>query len=182
MEEKPSPERRTSPTRWFYRLGALFLFAVLLSYGWRCCSHYAGAIRQKAVFASVTAAMELWRHEFKGYPPSDALDDANQPYCGAMKLTEAMVGQDLLGFRPTSAFRQNGTHSNTGELLYATAPPSIQARTAPFLHLTYVAARRLADIYGSKKTGPFPGHIYVLESPDLPCAGLCHESRSFRPG
>jgi hypothetical protein len=106
--------------------------------------------------------MELFRCEFKGYPPSDGLDDANQPYCGAMKLTEAMVGQDLLGFRPASTFRLDGTNPNTGEFLYATAPASIRARKGPFLHLTYVAARRLADVYGSKNTGPFPGHIYVL--------------------
>jgi len=162
MNDTSSVERRASRTRWLFRFAVLVLFATLLLYVWRCCSRYAMDIKQKAAFASFMAAMELFGSEFEGYPPSDALDDANQPYCGAMKLTEAMVGQDLLGFRPASTFRLDGTNPNTGEFLYATAPASVRARKGPFLNVTYTPAHRMGDVYGRGNAGPFAEHVYVF--------------------
>ncbi|MCJ7728371.1 MAG: hypothetical protein MUO27_00575, partial [Sedimentisphaerales bacterium] len=46
--------------------------------------------------------------ENEGYPDSNERDDLGVPYCGAMKLCEAMVGQDLRGFNPASRFRREG--------------------------------------------------------------------------
>ena len=144
---------------WFCLSAFLALVLFLLCYR---CVNFLTRIRQTAVYASLVAALELFRGDFESYPPSNALDDANQPYSGAMKLAEAMVGQDLLGFCPTSAFRLDGTDPNTGEFLYATAPPSVRARKGPYLHVTYTGAHRVGEVYGRGNTGSFPEHVYVL--------------------
>jgi len=71
---------------------------------------YSMDVKQRAQFHSIAVALDLFNAEFDGYPNSDAMDDQATPqnYCGAMKLTEALVGQDLKGFNPASYFRRNG--------------------------------------------------------------------------
>ena len=69
---------------------------------------YARRVSQKNQFHSINVALELFRAEFDGYPDSRELDGSTPAggvsYCGAMKLAEAMVGQDFLGFHPDSRF------------------------------------------------------------------------------
>ena len=72
---------------------------------------YAYDVKQQAQFHSIDAAIELFNSEFDGYPDSDALDPDGLPYCGAMKLCEAMMGRDLMGFHPDSIFRSSGLDS-----------------------------------------------------------------------
>ncbi|MGA2070813.1 MAG: hypothetical protein ABSG97_05640 [Sedimentisphaerales bacterium] len=71
---------------------------------------YSLDVKQKAQFHSIAIALDLFSAEFDGYPNSDAMDDQATPqnYCGAMKLTEALLGQDLKGFNPLSRFRRTG--------------------------------------------------------------------------
>ena len=70
---------------------------------------YATRVKQSAQFHSIAVALDLFNAEYDGYPDSNGRDDDNprQPYCGAMKLCEAMVGQDLKGFNPKSRFRRS---------------------------------------------------------------------------
>jgi type II secretory pathway pseudopilin PulG len=69
---------------------------------------YATRVKQSAQFHSIAVALDLFNAEYDGYPDSNAFDDLGVPYCGAMKLCEAMVGQDLKGFNPTSRFERKG--------------------------------------------------------------------------
>jgi len=74
---------------------------------------YAKRVQQHAQFRSISAGLELFaRPDSEGgygeFPDSRRLDDAGDIYCGAMKLAEAMVGQDLLGFNPKSLFLASG--------------------------------------------------------------------------
>jgi type II secretory pathway pseudopilin PulG len=69
---------------------------------------YAQSVKQRAQFHSIAVALDLFNAENEGYPDSNAFDDQGLPYCGAMKLAEAMVGQDLKGFNPKSRFRREG--------------------------------------------------------------------------
>jgi len=69
---------------------------------------YAQNVKQRAQFHSIAVALDLFNAENTGYPDSNAFDDLGMPYCGAMKLAEAMVGQDLKGFNPKSRFRREG--------------------------------------------------------------------------
>ncbi len=95
---------------------------------------YARLVRQKAQFHSIGVALDLFSSEYDGYPDSDQLDgrippEVRVPYCGAMKLAEAMVGQDFKGFHPDSRFRRDGLDGPGGANLYpypAPAPASPQ--------------------------------------------------------
>ena len=76
---------------------------------------YAKRVQQHAQFRSISAGMELFSKPTSegGYgelPDSRRLDDAGDISCGAMKLAEAMVGQDLLGFNPKSLFQADGSN------------------------------------------------------------------------
>ena len=121
-------------------------------------------VSQRAQFNSINAAIELFVNECGGYPPSDANDAMGRPYCGSMKLAEALMGRDLLGFHSESGFRADGLDPDTLVPLYPAAPAdeNLKARMGPFLPPDHVGAYRLADIYGKGKTGPFPEDIVVL--------------------
>jgi type II secretory pathway pseudopilin PulG len=122
---------------------------------------YARKVNQKNQFHSIDVALELFRAEFDGYPDSGALDRSTPaggvPYCGAMKLAEAMVGQDLLGFHPASRFRADGT-DGFNQLYYCTPPPppppdNIKARKEHYLPLENANVYKLKDLYST--LGPF---------------------------
>jgi competence protein ComGC len=127
---------------------------------------YAYEVKQKAQFHSIDAAIELFNSEFDDYPPSDALDPDGVPYCGAMKLCEAMMGRDLMGFNPDSTFRSSGL-SSLGTNIY---PPqsagiaytnSLSARKGPYLPLENANAYQMRDLY--EELGPYaPGESFVL--------------------
>jgi type II secretory pathway pseudopilin PulG len=126
---------------------------------------YAYDVKQQAQFHSIDAAIELFNSEFDDYPPSDALDPDGVEYCGAMKLCEAMMGRDLMGFHPDSTFRASGL-SSLGTQLY---PPStnplyqnsLSARKGPYLPLENANAYQLRDLYAN--LGVFgTGESFVL--------------------
>ena len=66
---------------------------------------YATRVKQSAQFHAISVALEQFNGEYTSYPDSDRNDELGAPYCGAMKLCEAMVGQDLKGYNPKSRFR-----------------------------------------------------------------------------
>lgn len=131
---------------------------------------FARDVQQKAQFNAINAAVELFSNEFDGYPPSNSLDGDGQAYCGSMKLCEALMGQDLLGFHTNSTFRRNGMDAAGALALY---PPNIdamsptlrdnnlKARKGPFLQAENANAVRLQEIYGASVT-PFLPTTFVL--------------------
>ena len=65
--------------------------------------------KQKAQFKMLDLALLAFKNDTGNYPPSEQLDlITSLPYCGAQKLTEALMGWDLLGFHPKSAWRVDG--------------------------------------------------------------------------
>jgi len=111
--------------------------------------------KQRAQLSSIGTAIELFNSEFDMYPPSGAVDEAGVDYCGAMKLCEAVMGRDLLGFHPDSFFRSRGTDAD-GRVLYPAAnvlsteeyKVSLSKRKGPYLPLDNANAYRLVDLYG----------------------------------
>lgn len=89
---------------------------------------------QKPQFNAMNAAVELSANEFDGYPPSDANDPTGRPYCGSMKLTEALMGQDLRGFHLRSAYRADGLDPNGLMPLYPPEPDAanLKVRKGPW--------------------------------------------------
>jgi len=83
-----------------------------------------------------------------------------------MKLCEAMMGRDLMGFHPDSTFMANGSNSTGTVNLYPpqsdpTYQNSLSARKGPFLPLENANAYQLRDLY--EELGPFgTGDSFVL--------------------
>ena len=130
---------------------------------------YALYVKQKAQLRSMDAAIELFNNENGGYPDSGALDPMGLAYCGAMKLCEALMGQDRQGFHANSLFRRDGLDAS-GVLLYppnidAMAPgirsQNLSARKGPYLPAENTSASRMRDIYGTN-LGQFLGMSFVL--------------------
>ena len=67
---------------------------------------------QKAQFATIDMGLEAFKQDYGDYPPSDWHEDpnssSNRSYCGAQKLTEALLGWDLAGFHPKTSWRRDG--------------------------------------------------------------------------
>ena len=141
-------------------LSTLFYFWIITHPSRR----YSIKVKQKAQFNSIQAAIELFNNENDGYPPSEALGPNGQPYCGAMKLCEAMMGRDLLGFHPDSVFRADGMDATNTKPVYP-MPPSmdnLKERLGPLLQDDNANAYRLVDIYGSGNAGTFKESQFVL--------------------
>jgi hypothetical protein len=125
---------------------------------------------QRAQLKALDAAVELFANEFDGYPPSDANDSTGQLYCGSMKLVEAVVGRDLLGFHTQSIFRRDGLDAermqlyppNIDAMPAALRADNLKARKGPFLPTENISTRRLVDIYGRGNTGSFAEDTFVL--------------------
>ena len=132
---------------------------------------YAKTVNQKNQFHSIDVALELFKTDYEDYPPS-RLDPLSPYYCGAMKLAEAVIGQDLLGFHPDSVFRQD-LKDASGNVLYAApdVPPpytpfpdeaNIKSRKGPYLQVDRANAYRLLNVFGPKQLGTLPGQRFAL--------------------
>ena len=127
---------------------------------------YATEVKQKAQLHSIDTAIEFFNSEFDSYPDSSATDQTGAPYCGAMKLAEAMMGQDLRGVHPDTIFLADGTDGFKN--LYPTAQEgtpeqykmNISTRKGPYLPLENANAYLMEDIY--PEITPFGSGHFVL--------------------
>ena len=115
---------------------------------------------QYVQFNSIVAALEMFKNEIGSYPPSEALDLAGQPYCGAMKLSEAIMGRNLLGFHPDSVFRADGMDATGTRNIYQQTLGNLSKSLGPLMQFENTNAYRLNEIY--EDIGPFDGNEYVL--------------------
>jgi type II secretory pathway pseudopilin PulG len=128
---------------------------------------YAYEVKQKAQLKSIDTAVELFNSEFDGYPDSIAIDADGIEYCGAMRLCEAVMGQDLQGVHPDTVFRSDGT-DGIDSVLYpdesAVTPmayrDNLSMRKGPYLPLESANAFSIRDIYTDP--GPFVPRHFVL--------------------
>jgi len=124
---------------------------------------YAKRVQQKNQFKAIGTAVEMFRNDFEEYPNSSR-DLPGEPtgnptgysYCGAMKLTEAVLGQDLLGFHSYSRFRADYLDGQ-GNILYDYDPTqslidnyNLELRKGPYLDVGAANAHRLWNIYGGQ--------------------------------
>ena len=134
---------------------------------------YARDLKQRAQFHGISTALELFHSDYDDYPDSGGLDLAGVPYCGAIKLAEAMVGQDMEGFHRDSRFlaeRTTGAPASSTTVLYNTeAFPiddtllsyNLQSRRR-YLQVETSNPNRLWELYGRGNTGPFAEDLWVL--------------------
>jgi len=137
----------------------MILMGILLP-AFNAAKRYARKVRQTAQFKSIDAGLELYRSEFESYPPSDGeTASVYNNYPGAMKLAEAMVGQDLLGFHPSSLFNKEGQDSVGNDLYFRCDPPEVppsttdlenmRTRKGPYLQLESANPYSLVELYGA---------------------------------
>jgi type II secretory pathway pseudopilin PulG len=90
---------------------------------------------QKAQFATMDMAMDAFKQDYGDYPPSDQFEGIGQPggnvYCGAQKLTEALLGWDLMGFHPKTAWRRDGFDNTTGAFANSWSYDPLKQRIKP---------------------------------------------------
>ncbi|MHC4496361.1 MAG: type II secretion system protein [Planctomycetota bacterium] len=127
---------------------------------------FAQEVKQKAQLSSISTAIELFNSEFDGYPDSSAMGPDGMAYSGAMKLCEAVMGQDLMGYHPDSIFRGDGSNG-TGPLYPAAGTLSPDAyrnnlsmRKGPYLPLESANAYAMGDLY--ETADPFLPRHFVL--------------------
>jgi len=142
----------------------MILMGILLP-AFNRAKRYARKVRQTAQFKSIDVGLELYRNEFEGYPPSDGEDTAGtyNNYPGAMKLAEAMMGQDLLGFHPSSLFNKEGKDAAGNDLYFRCNPPpqpptppyleNMRTRKGPYLQLENANPYSLLELYGEGRFG-----------------------------
>jgi hypothetical protein len=131
---------------------------------------YSKRVKQNAQFHSIAAALEMYKNDFEDYPESKAKEKnqdktgSGENYCGAMKLCEAMVGQDLLGFHPESIFSADGLASDGTTDLYpspllTTNPDhvdNLRSRKGPYLPVDSANVYKLSNLYGQDANSVFP--------------------------
>lgn len=146
-------------------MSIIVILITLLVPSLNMAKRYAKNVRQRAQFHSIGMALDAFSADWDGYPNSDRYDEVPTAYCGAMKLAEAMLGQDLLGFHPSSRFRSDGTDgSGAMTPLYpaVAATPAyaenVKSRKGPYLPLENANAYKLKYLYGTTKAATkFPG-------------------------
>jgi len=95
-------------------MSVIIILISLLVPGLTALKRYAKNVVQKNQFHAIEVAIESFNAEWQGYPDSDAQNGM----CGATRLTEAMVGRDLLGYDPTGTY---ATDDLSGRKQYLTS-------------------------------------------------------------
>ncbi len=99
-------------------------------------------VAQKAQLNTISMALEAFKQDYGDYPPSDPYGNSTQTYyCGAQKLSEALLGWDLMGFDPCSAWYADGREITDTTSIYTAA--TLPDRKGPYLELATANAFRL---------------------------------------
>lgn len=125
--------------------------------------------KQKSQFATIGQAILAFRADYGDYPPS-SLDDsfAGLHYLGSQKLGEALLGWDLLGFHPDSAWRADGYDKNGGALTYDPeesrngGDDSLDERVSTYLEPGAANAFTLEQLFGIGNTTELAPETFVL--------------------
>ena len=93
--------------------------------------------KQKAQFTTISLTLTTFKYDYGDYPPSDWTPvQFTGDYCGTQKLTEALLGWDLLGFHPKSDFRSNGRNDDGVFIYDVDNPVFFDQRRGPYLELS----------------------------------------------
>ncbi len=156
-------------------LGIIAILTGLLVPSLSAVKKMAKETKQKAQFATIELALEAFKNDYGDYPPS-SLPEVDY-HSGSQALTEALLGWDLLGFHPNSAWRGDGLDAGGGPGSYDPAqtrdingdgiPDTFNERKGPYLELATTNAFRLGNISVSKPglfddTGPLAPDTFVL--------------------
>jgi len=128
--------------------------------------------KQTTQITTIDMAIMAFKGDYGDYPPSDIGQSTPFDYCGTQKLTEALLGWDLLGFHPDSEWQSDGRYIN-GDLLYENASDpdpdvaeeNLDKRIGPYLELSTANAFKLSDLFttfGTPAAWALAPDTYVL--------------------
>jgi len=142
-------------------LGIIALLVGLLLPAVAVVRKMAKETKQKAQFSTIELALAAFKNDYGDYPPSYGWDYASNislDYCGAQKLAEALLGWDLRGFHPKSAWRADGLDAQDDTGSYDPArirdnngdgiPDTFDERKGPYLELASADAFRTSGPEG----------------------------------
>jgi len=147
-------------------LGILMLLVGLLIPAITAVKNIAKETKQKAQFSTIELALAGFKNDHGDYPPSNwpLPPDPGANYCGAQKLSEALLGWDLLGFHPDSAWRADGLDTAGGPMTYDPAKTrdlnadgiadTMTERKGPYLELATANAFKLRDLLSNTNVLP----------------------------
>jgi type II secretory pathway pseudopilin PulG len=155
-------------------LSIIIILIAMLVPSLNAVRRFAKVVTQKGQFHDISNGLEMFRIDFgDAYPDSSRNDlkDANDPYCGAMKLCEAMVGQDGLGFHPDSVFDDEGQDADGNDLYFNRNP--IHSTPTP-AEVANLQTRKVKYMEGAEVQVGYMGELYPDPAPfDANCAVLC---------
>ena len=118
---------------------------------------------QRAQFSAIEMALDAFKQDYGEYPPSNWLTfpppSFFNNYCGAQKLSEALLGWDLKGFHPESGWRADGWN-NTRFVYDGNSIDDLNKRKSPYLDLATANAFSLGQLFNN--TTPLAAYTYVL--------------------
>lgn len=125
--------------------------------------------KQQAQITTIELALVAFKNDYGDYPPSsNVLPSFN--YCGSQKLCEALLGWDLMGFHPKSAWTSNGCNppppDGDGKPVYLNTDQNLSERKGPYLELATANAFRLGISAAGMRDGLFD--LFTISSPLAP--------------
>jgi len=139
-------------------LGIIALLVGLLIPALTMVRRIAKETKQKAQFTTIDLALTAFKNDHGDYPPSDwtSVQPAGD-YCGPQKLTEALLGWDLLGFHPDSVWRADGLDATGGTMTYDPLktrdtdadgiPDTLNERKGPYLDLATTSVFKVGELF-----------------------------------
>jgi len=157
-------------------LGIIAILVALLIPAVTAVRKMARETQQKAQLTTIEMGLTAFKNDYGDYPPSSwQVDNPDfTSYSGAQMLAEALVGWDLMGFHPKSAWRSDGKDKDNGDTAYTGATTGSQAdrernlkeRRGPYLELATANAFRLGNTTAKpglfNDTGGLAKDTYVL--------------------
>ncbi len=117
---------------------------------------------QKAQFATIEIALGAFKQDYGDYPPSSwpSFPPPTFDYCGAQKLSEALLGWDLMGFHPKSDFLASGRNNTSVYVYDGNNITELKNRKGPYLDLATANVFQLGNLFNA--TSPLASGTFVL--------------------
>jgi hypothetical protein len=113
------------------------------------------------MFNALDQGIIAFKQDYGDYPPSRGNGSIPEDYCGAMTLTEALLGWDLMGFHPESEWRADAGPGGSG-IYDADDNANLERRRDRYIDIDSVDPHRFCNIYYEDFTPNVDTRRYVI--------------------